>query len=125
MTVIDLYAGAGGWGHAAQQLGLDPIGIELDADTCTTSAAAGLRTIRADILNAPIRPTPLAGLIASPPCPAFSAAGDGHGREELPALCAWLDVDEAPLFPCEAAESVDGLMLASPVEWIDQCRLYA
>ena len=81
--IIEPYAGPGGWDIAARTLGLDPIGIELDADACATRSAAGLTTIRADLTTYP-KPwhltDRLTGLIASPPCPAFSASGKRHGE---------------------------------------------
>lgn len=49
MTVIDLFAGMGGWDLAARELGLDPLGIEHNPDACATREAAGLRTLQADI----------------------------------------------------------------------------
>lgn len=74
---IDLFAGAGGWDWAARELGLDPLGIEWDADACATREAAGLRTLKADVaaLN-PEHFRPCRMLIGSPPCPTFSAAGN-------------------------------------------------
>lgn len=82
MTIIDLFAGPGGWDLAARGLGLDTIGIEYDADACATRAAAGLLTIRADLAHYP-PPASIGGLIASPPCQAFSAAGNREGAEHV------------------------------------------
>ena len=81
MNVIDLFAGLGGWDHAAHQLGFDPLGIEWNADACATREAVGLSTLHADIsqLN-PVDFAPCEGLIASPPCQDFSVAGKGAGR---------------------------------------------
>ena len=80
MTVIDLFAGPGGFDLGARMIGLDPVGIELDEDACQTRHAAGLRTIQADASCLPL-PARLEvdGLIASPPCPDFSTAGKGAG----------------------------------------------
>jgi DNA (cytosine-5)-methyltransferase 1 len=79
--VVDLFAGPGGWDVAARRLGMDPVGVELDAAACATRAAAGLRTLRGDV--AALDPRAFAavrGVIASAPCPTFSAAGNGGGR---------------------------------------------
>jgi len=83
--VIDLCAGPGGWDVAARDLGLDVIGIEWDAAACDTRRAAGLQTIQGDIRDYRhlITEMILGGLIASPPCQTFSAAGKGAGRRAL------------------------------------------
>lgn len=87
MTVIDLFAGPGGWDVAAQRLGLDPLGVEWDASACQTRRAAGLLTYEGDVDSyfdvRTARTTPVEGLIASPPCQTFSAAGKGAGRAAL------------------------------------------
>lgn len=79
--VVDLFAGPGGWDLAARSLGLDPIGVEIDAAACGTRDAAGLRTVRGDVAALdPLMFAPVRGLVASAPCPTFSAAGNGGGR---------------------------------------------
>ena len=95
MTVVDLFAGPGGWDLAARKLGIDPLGIEWDDAACATRLAAGLRTLQADV--AALRPIDFAlvtGLIGSPPCTAFSMAGDGEGRAAidvyLEAIRSWV-----------------------------------
>lgn len=132
MTVVDLFAGPGGLDLGARANGIDPVGIEWEPNACATRAAAGLRTIRADLLTYgpdDIR-GPLAGLLGSPPCPAFSAAGTGAGRAHLAALCealldsitddhnAWM----APWLEAGAVEDPDTSralqLLVSPLHWI-------
>jgi len=85
---LDLCAGPGGWSEACRTLGIPELGIELDAAACKTRAAAGHRTVRADIAAFPV--TQLAGrvrgLIGSPPCTTFSAAGDQAGNALLELL---------------------------------------
>lgn len=81
---IDGFAGPGGWDVAARELGLEPLGIELDDAACATRAAAGLRTLQADITTLdPLDFAPVRRLIFSPPCQAFSSAGDGEGRRAI------------------------------------------
>jgi DNA (cytosine-5)-methyltransferase 1 len=82
---IDLFAGPGGWDLAARAVGLPVLGIEYDADTCTTRRAAGLPTIEADVRTVDRRPLieRFLDLIGSPPCQTFSASGKGHGRRAL------------------------------------------
>lgn len=74
--ILDLFAGIG-WAEGLRQLGLSEIGIEWDASACSSRAAAGHRTIRADVASYP--PSPFVGrvegLVASPPCPDWSTAG--------------------------------------------------
>lgn len=97
--IVDLFAGPGGWDVAAQAVGLpDPLGIEHGDAECRTRHAAGLWTMQHDVdaidtarleatLTVPGDPTRtvadaggFTGLLASPPCQAFSMAGKGLGR---------------------------------------------
>jgi DNA (cytosine-5)-methyltransferase 1 len=88
VTVIDLFAGgARGWCHAARQLGLDPLGIELDDAACRVSQAAGFPTLQADVSALdPLDFAPCTGLVGGAPCPSFSMAGKGIGRAAIPFL---------------------------------------
>lgn len=119
MTVVDLYAGPGGWDIAARRLGLDPIGIDLDPDVIATRRAGGLATIQADLST--YRPPPdlrVDGLIASPPCPAFSAATGAPGRRELPALIAAVRAGGS----CPPGVSGPSRLLWAAWEWIRATR---
>ena len=88
--IVDDFAGPGGWDVAAHALGLAPVGYEYDADACATRAAAGLRTIRADVSAVPLEPLAgrVAGVISSPPCTAFSMGGNREGQRLIGALTA-------------------------------------
>ena len=88
--ILDLFAGPGGWSEGLRSLGLRDIGLEWDRDACLTRRAAGHRTIRADVAAYPTEPFvgKVSGLIASPPCQAFSMAGKGDGRAEIAHLHA-------------------------------------
>lgn len=78
----DLFAGAGGWDLAAAKLGIHARGVENMKEARATREAAGLTTIHDDVWT--YRPDgKAAGLIASPPCQTFSAAGKGNGRKAL------------------------------------------
>lgn len=80
--ILDLFAGPGGWEVGLSMLGIDDVvGIEWDAAACETRAAAGYRTIRADVAQYPtgLFVGKVAGLIASPPCQDFSMAGKRAG----------------------------------------------
>lgn len=64
-------------------LGACEVGIEWDEWTCRTRRAAGHLTVRADVATYPTDPFSASGLgvIASPPCPDWSLAGTGKGRD--------------------------------------------
>jgi DNA (cytosine-5)-methyltransferase 1 len=79
--IVDLFAGAGGWGVGLRALGLAALGIELDRIACASAEAAGHQRLCGDL--SALDPTdfaPVWGLIASPPCQAYSSAGRGAGR---------------------------------------------
>ncbi|MFE0372964.1 DNA cytosine methyltransferase [Streptomyces tendae] len=86
--ILDLFAGPGGWSQGLRTLGLRDVGIEIDPAVCVTRTAAGHTTIRADVAAYPTGPLrgKVSGLIASPPCQTFSAAGLRAGNTDLP-LC--------------------------------------
>ncbi|MET7643902.1 DNA cytosine methyltransferase [Streptomyces sp. NPDC005426] len=86
--VLDLFAGPGGWSQALRARGLREVGIEIDPVVCATRAAVGHATIRADVAAYPTAPLrgKITGLIGSPPCQTFSAAGLRAGTTDLP-LC--------------------------------------
>lgn len=87
MTSVALFAGPGGTCLGAHALGIKPLGIEWDDAACQTRRAAGLPTLQGDV--AAIDPpdhAPIAGLIATPACQAFSMAGKGLGRDHVPAI---------------------------------------
>ena len=81
MTIVDLFAGPGGWSTGLNLVGRsETIGIEWDKAACDTARAAGHHRLQADI--AELDPFTVAGhdvegLIASPAVPGFSMAGKG------------------------------------------------
>jgi DNA (cytosine-5)-methyltransferase 1 len=81
--ILDLFAGAGGWDEGLRQLGFSAQGIETDELACATARAAGHDRIEADV--AALDPADVAtlwGLIASPPCQAYSVAGNRLGAKD-------------------------------------------
>lgn len=80
--ILDLFAGPGGWDEGAKALGLKTVGIEWDMAACQTAMAAGHTRIRADVAAYPTWPFRgmVTGLIASPPCQAWSMAGKRKGE---------------------------------------------
>lgn len=112
VTAVDLFAGCGGWDIAARQLGIDPLGVEWNADACATRDAAGLRTLQADIDELdPADFAPCEGLIASPPCQDFSVAGKGAGRDGdrgrlVDVVPLWVDALRPRWVACEQVPPV-------------------
>lgn len=111
MTIIDLFSGFG-WDVAAHELGLDPIGLEMDADACATRALHGMATIRTDVAAYPAeRFGKIEGLIASPPCQDFSRAGKRGGlsteRGQLVfQVERWVEACHPEWVACEQTEDV-------------------
>lgn len=90
---VDLFAGPGGWDRALAESWPErhagTLGVEYDEAACETRRAAGHLTLRADV--AALDPTtfrPLDGLIASPPCQAYSQAGKRAGVAAVDRLLA-------------------------------------
>lgn len=124
LNAVDLFAGPGGWDHAACALMIRAIGIDDDSDTCDTRMSAGLLTIEGDVrLYAPSDfPDALGGgLIGGPPCPTFSAGGKGSGRRDLALVLANLAKLAARELIC-AAEYGDARtsLVLEPLRWVLQ-----
>ena len=81
--MVDLFAGAGGWCEGAAMAGVvGTVGLEREWWPCATAARAGHPRIQADVAAYPTAPLAgTTGLVASPPCQAWSMAG--HRRGEL------------------------------------------
>lgn len=87
--VVDLFAGAGGWEEGLRSLGYGAVGIEIDPFACATARAAGHERVEADVAALdPEAFAPVWGLVASPPCEAYSIAGKGAGRADKPHVVA-------------------------------------
>lgn len=122
-SVVDLFKGPGGWDVAADALGLDVTGVEIDDAACATSIAAGFKTMQADVAELdPLDFAPLWGLIASAPCQAFSTAGLGAGRRALTAYAEaikrMLAGDPMPREELDAAcDDPRGHLILEPLRW--------
>lgn len=122
--VLDAFAGPGGWSYAAAVLGVRDIGLEWDLWACRTRAAAGLLTIRTDVAVYPVWPFvgKTWGLIASPPCQAWSMAGKRLGLLDQPLvhqavadLAAGRDTRASLLTACRDERS---LLAAEPMRYL-------
>lgn len=84
--ILDLFAGPGGWDHGAELAGIDPrriTGVELDAAAVETARAAGYKRVHGNVLDLSPDAFPhIKGLIASAPCPTFSASGKRTGLSD-------------------------------------------
>lgn len=122
-TDLDLFAGPGGWSVACKHLGLNEVGAELDPAACATRAAAGHTTIRADVAALPVAHLSgkVRGLIGSPPCQGYSAAGNREGLNDLDLchdvlddLAQGVDTRAAKLGQCADSRS---LLVAEPLRY--------
>jgi DNA (cytosine-5)-methyltransferase 1 len=122
LPVVDLFAGAGGWEEGLRALGHDALGIEFDPWACRTAQAAGHARLQADVSALdPGEFAPLWGLVASPPCQAYSMAGKRLGRFDKPLviacaheLAAGKDDRAAWLAACRDTRS---LLTVEPLRW--------
>lgn len=127
--ILDLFAGPGGWSHALTTLGARDIGLEWEEWACKTRAGAGQLTIRTDVAAYPvwIFSGRILGLIASPPCQAWSMAGKRLGLVDQPLvhqavadLAAGRDTREQLLDSCADQRS---LLAAEPMRYLHALNL--
>lgn len=90
--VIEGFAGPGGWSEGLKLAGFTgtAVGIEWDWSACKTAKAAGHLRVQADVATYPLEHLAgkVDGLIQSPPCQAWSMAGDRKGEVDRPAVFA-------------------------------------
>jgi DNA (cytosine-5)-methyltransferase 1 len=89
--VVELFGGAGGWAEGLLSLGIHDVGLEWDPIACKTRVKNGHATVRTDVSKYPTADFAHAqpwGLIASPPCQPYSAAGLRLGLGDLKILIA-------------------------------------
>lgn len=128
--VLDLFAGPGGWDEGARMLGeKDTLGIEWDRAACDTALAVGHARIWADVAALPIEAVtaaygPVTGLIASPPCQAWSMAGKRKGERDRAACHALADRMAAgdDSTGWIAWEDERSPLVCQPVRWVRELR---
>lgn len=125
--IVDLFAGPGGWDEGARLAGYHGflVGLEHDRAACLTATAAGHPRIQTDVATYPTAAFEgrVDGLIASPPCPTFSAAGDGAGKTDTPNVLR-LVADYANGRPPGDYEWEDerSALTAQPMRWVAAIR---
>jgi DNA (cytosine-5)-methyltransferase 1 len=86
--VVEGFAGPGGWSEGLRLAGHTgwSFGVEWDAAACRTAQTAGHQRVRADVATFTLGPMAgkVDGLIQSPPCQAWSTAGDQLGKVDQP-----------------------------------------
>ncbi|MGW7630537.1 DNA cytosine methyltransferase [Streptomyces griseoincarnatus] len=126
--IVDLFAGPRGWSEGLRMLGLSDIGLEWDWSACKTAHAAGHPVIQCDVAQYPTAPFAgrIRGLIASPPCQAWSRAGKRGGLADQPLvhqavhdLAHGRDSRAELLAQCKDERS---LLAAEPMRWLYDLR---
>ncbi|MDX3519878.1 DNA cytosine methyltransferase [Streptomyces scabiei] len=126
--IVELFRGPGGWAEGLRLLGLADVGLEWDTAACRTAHAAGHATIQTDVASYPTAPFTgrTTGLIASPPCQAWSRAGKRGGLADQPLvqqavhdLAHGRDTRAALLPRCRDERS---LLAAEPMRWLADLR---
>jgi len=126
-VIVDLFAGLGGWSEGLKELGLADVGLEWDDSACATRIAAGHETVQCDVSEAdPADFAGATGLIASPPCQAFSTAGSRRGTPDafLAALRGEYDRDRIKA-EIAAAEAAHSAWVVDRDAWLDEQALGA
>jgi DNA (cytosine-5)-methyltransferase 1 len=121
-SIIDLFAGPGGWEEGLQRLGYRALGIDADRFACESAEAAGHKRLLADVTSLDLAGFDHAwGLIASPPCQAYSSAGKRLGKLDKPEviacareLCRGEDTRAFHLARCRDGRS---LLTVEPLRW--------
>jgi DNA (cytosine-5)-methyltransferase 1 len=124
-TVFDLFAGPGGWDMGVREVGIDPIGFEWDDAACQTRRAVGLKTMQCDVAEVDFesgwQDTRLWGLIASPPCQAWSMAGKGGGqRDKQHVVACALELaagNDTRAHHAEQCEDPRSILVVEPLRW--------
>lgn len=139
-TILDAFAGPGGWDVGAAIIGIprsEILGVEINAAAAAAATAAGHQRVLADILD--INPADYphtTGFICSSPCPTFSSAGLRSGTADLQIIldaithagsvdcdCPWEDIAEELLEASDprtalAAQTIRFALGLPNLEWL-------
>lgn len=124
--IVEPFAGPGGWDEGLAWLGRrDIIGLEWDHAACMTAVAAGHMRIRCDVAQYPTAPFAGAdGVIASPPCQAWSMAGKRKGELDRSACHVLADrmADGDDSLDWTGWEDPRSPLVCQPVRWVRDIR---
>jgi DNA (cytosine-5)-methyltransferase 1 len=120
--VIEGFAGPGGWSEGLRRAGYDgmAVGFEHDLAACRTATAAGHLRVRADVASYPLQHLAgkVDGIIQSPPCQAFSAAGNRLGEVDQPLVFERIAAFAADRTPLEREwADARSMLTAEPMRW--------
>ncbi|UPK75691.1 DNA cytosine methyltransferase [Nocardioidaceae bacterium SCSIO 66511] len=125
-TVVDLFAGPGGWDEGMRLAGCTSVtGIDVDEAACATARAAGHARVCADVAATdPCEYAGVYGLVASPPCQAWSPAGLRRGEDDR-TNCHTLadrmaDGDDSTAWTAWADPR--SALVCQPIRWIRELR---
>lgn len=120
--ILDLFAGPGGWDEGLRVLGYQALGIEVDPVACATAEVAGHERLPADVPA--LDPSDFEGalgLIASPPCQAYSSAGKGLGKRDKPRVLACArelaDGRDTRVRHREKCKDTRSILTVEPLRW--------
>jgi len=120
--MADLFSGMGGWQEGLRLAGGgEALGVELSPAPCATAGAAGHHVLQGDVSDLDPRSWwGVEGLVASPPCQAFSLAGMGEGRGLMADLAR--GVRAAFAGRRVSIHQHDSRLVVEPARWVHALR---
>lgn len=128
LRLLDLFSGAGGWDEGARMAGIpDTVGLEHAWWPCATAQAAGHARIQCDVATYPTAPLArvgVQGLVGSPPCQAWSMAGQRRGEDDRAACHELAERMAAGDDSTDWREWADDRspLVCQPIRWVRDLR---